>query len=182
MTRTHLGLLFVLLAAAAPSAARAQSLTAPRAPSTYEAVSLSPVAAERAAATTRTRWEVVLPGLVSFVGAWVGWVGTTIGWNLANTECGSGYFFPSCSFNGVGASGSDILRSLVPLVGPWWSVMQSESLRGWDLALPIFSGIAQAAGLIQMIVGLATPAERALDEGPELDIGPGSVSLRVPFD
>jgi len=51
-------------------------------------------------------------------------------------------------------------------------VVERESLRGADLARPIFSGIAQAVGLIQVIVGLVTPAERRLDEGPRSRSGP----------
>lgn len=181
--------------AAAPTLAEAQLLPSPDpvpltfiqpgvTPGAYFVLPPDPHAAselELEGAYERTRWEAIVPGLVALVGGYVGYLLTTIVWNSVNNECRHGFLTVRCEFNGRGPEGSDIERSLVPLVGPWISVADSPSMRGADLAVPIASGLAQAAGLITLIVGIAAPVT-ASDSDMAVNVGPGSAEVRLRFD
>ncbi len=194
---TRLLLLLVVLLAA-PSLASAQRATPPGAlyqpgPNSYFVLPPPPPASrslEQAAETTRSRkrWELIVPGIVGFVGGYVGWFVTTIGWNLVNTTCRSsaggrwGLSFPTCSFNGSGPSGEDIMNSLIPLVGPWFSVGGSETINGVDYTFPVIAGVVQAAGLAMLIYGVVVPAS---DDSPvqvEIGVSPTGVRLSGYFD
>lgn len=110
-------------------------------------------------ARTRQRWELIAPGIVGLVGGYVGWLLTAIVWNSVNNTCTHSPWnpIPSCSFAGRGPNGGDIWRSFVPLAGPWMSIAESPTLRGGDLFVPVLAGVAELAGVVMLIVGLATP-------------------------
>jgi hypothetical protein len=136
-----------------------------------------PVGHHREPAPDRRRWELIAPGIVALVGGYVGWVLTTIMWNSVNNTCNGSTWglFPSCWFDGRGPDGSDIGRSFLPLVGPWWSIASSQTMRGADLFVPVLAGVGQLAGLVMLIVGLATPVSLAVAE-------PSIGSVRIDVD
>ena len=59
------------------------------------------------------------------------------------------------------------------------SVADSATLRGADLALPIFAGLAQAAGLVLTIVGAAVPTRREVEVEVEVEVAPDRAGARL---
>ena len=138
-------------------------------------VELPEAARPRRQVGARPRWELIAPGIVSLVGGYIGWIGTAISWNLANTHCsrasGTYSFFPTCTRT-RGTSGDDILFSLIPLAGPWISAGTSDSLRGFDYLVPALVGLLQATGVVLIAVGVAT-------RGAQVEVSANATGLRV---
>lgn len=114
---------------------------------------------------TRTRrdWAVIGSGIGMFAGGWLlTWIGTVI-WYDQTTECTStGWFGYTCTH--YGPDDETLGFSFIPLVGPWL-MLGGSWMSGADYVFPVIAGAVQTAGLVMLIVGLATP-EQVVVERP----------------
>lgn len=102
-------------------------------------------------------WGLVGGGIGLLAGGWLATFVSTIVWYSATTSCATSAFgFPTDCTHIGGPGGSGLLFSFIPVVGPWLMLTDSYLDTPGEMVFPVIAGLAQDAGLILLIVGLAT--------------------------